>query len=408
MDALNSRQASSQLVLSLFVQDPSGASVRVTNTSGPQPSPALIESGLSGGASSAASVAVNAIIEIVANGNGDISVAVASDGVVSATTKDGDDRVDIWAKAATGLYTGAGNDEINVITRGSYDYDTDGKRLNSVSRVHSGAGDDRVRLNTHGAVDLVAAGSGNDDIEIDSSLEVTKEDVEKGTIGVTRVNGEGGDDVIRIRAASMAFAVSGGDGDDVIDIQATSALGIDGGNGNDTITVTADNGVAITGGAGDDAIFIRGSAFGVNGGEGNDHIVIEGDGTHVSSVVVGQGTDLVETNEAIVLQGLAKGVDDVFDTSHLNFSRIASDTIVIGIEGRDDTVIVKFTGEMAEVEKLEFEMDSAGGLLIREAGSEVTSNLEKTFKIDREAGSIAERQAVRQVLGLPDSIVLKG
>ncbi|MCB8836897.1 hypothetical protein [Aurantimonas sp. VKM B-3413] len=352
---------------------------------------------------SQAQKAIAAIVAIVMQGNGDTSVSVTSEeGSVSVTTGEGNDDIDVRAETARKIYSGDGNDLINIVTRGGYSYDGEGRMADAVARVQAGAGDDRVAIDSHGTVDFVSGGAGNDALTIASGIE---EDADSNLfLGVTRVDGDDGDDIIAISSKAGVFAVSGGTGNDEIRIASQGIVaGVEGGSGDDDITI-AGSAAGIRGGAGNDVIRVIGSPQFVDGGAGNDHIVFQGNDRTASSVIFGQGDDLVETDGALVIKGLMGG--DAASPTNVSFARISADTLVIGVEGRDDTMTVHLTGAMAAADKLEFELDSGGGLLIRQAGSTIGSNLVKQFSVNASSGTISENPVTRRVLDMPDTIAV--
>jgi Hemolysin-type calcium-binding repeat (2 copies). len=114
--------------------------------------------------------------------------------------------------------------------------------------------------------------------------------------GIVNINGTDYNDTI-IGNASLAGALSGGAGDDVI----TAGSGnnsISGGDGNDTITA-GDGNNTISGGDGNDHITVGNGDNYISGGPGND-IIITGNGNNI--IDTGTGHDSVHTgsgNDAI-------------------------------------------------------------------------------------------------------------
>jgi Ca2+-binding RTX toxin-like protein len=109
------------------------------------------------------------------------------------------------------------------------------------------------------------------------------------------VSGGSGNDTIRGlngEAVSSGMALSGGDGDDIIDVSTNPSLGLqlDGGNGNDLIKGT-NAPDSITGGAGKDTIFGEAGNDRISSGGGKDHINA---GTGNDRIYGGAGDDQLD------------------------------------------------------------------------------------------------------------------
>lgn len=142
------------------------------------------------------------------------------------------------------------------------------------ANIDAGGGDDIVDLaRLNGGVILfggsVEGGAGNDAISVEGD-DVTLsggdgDDTIIGNLRSSEVNGDGGDDLLRIVTASSDSTM------------------VDGGDGNDTIDGTGSDNISLLGGAGDDLIMTEGSTptgtgyvIASDGGEGDDtlsHVV---------------------------------------------------------------------------------------------------------------------------------------
>lgn len=158
------------------------------------------------------------------------------------------------------------------------------------------------------------------------------------------VNGGTGDDTITsgTNAAGGALMVFGNDGDDIIDVSAsTKATYVDGGNGNDIITgaTSGTSPQTLVGGAGNDGITVGTTAAAVviNGGGGNDTIATGDNSAGGVTVTGGDGTD------GITLGTGAAGVTSAFnvtggngtDTIVVNSDNAVASTAIVNIGGTD-------------------------------------------------------------------------
>ncbi|MDY8107908.1 hypothetical protein U0C82_01930 [Fulvimarina sp. 2208YS6-2-32] len=410
MPPLSGFSQSKSLVLSLFVDNRQFEGLAsmdaILSDARPGSDLSTIVFGQSGSTLYGVYKAVDTILSIVSQANGDSTVQGSSkDGTVSAKTGRGDDTIELRAEAVGRVSSGAGDDTVDIMTRAGNSPSEKSPPLDSIYGVYSGRGDDTISIDSDGSVDLVDSGEGDDRISIDHAYPSGSPGAPRDRLTVTRVLAGAGDDSVSIKTEGDVFAVDGGSGNDEIDIVANSVAAVEGGDGADTIRIDAEAAFGVMGGDGDDEIYIKGSGSFINGGAGNDRIVFEGKGNmkYASSVVVGQGHDLIETDEAIVLHGLTDK-SDFFDLSRLTFSRISADTVTIAIDGGEASVSVRFNGPMKETEELEFEMDSAGGLLIRSAGDTIQSSFKKSFSFNRETLTVEEHLPERVVLQMPTTI----
>ena len=193
---------------------------------------------------------------------------------------------------------GAGNDSIQLGNLSAV-----GLNAGSTGQVLGDAGDDIITL-TGGPVGgagagTVSGGDGNDNIYIFGST--VGDDV--GSTG--RVLGGADADTIRmvsgVVGASGDGAISGGDGDDSIELSAASRIGS-----------LSDGTGAVLGDAGNDVMMIENSYVGVtsdatvSGGEGDDSIEVSGfsivgDGAGVTGSVLGEaGADTIAIDRSVV------------------------------------------------------------------------------------------------------------
>ncbi len=143
----------------------------------------------------AASRAIDSIMSIIMQSNGDTSVDIATDGNVN------------------GVRTDSGNDDISVVAARAYG-------------IGSGAGNDTIEVASKGATVGVFGGEGNDTIDIDAG----------GNVGL--IAGGDGNDTINIESDGMVAFVNGGYGNDTINIEADRIELVTGGSGNDTVNIT--------------------------------------------------------------------------------------------------------------------------------------------------------------------------
>lgn len=200
---------------------------------------------ISGRLSGPAAQAIESIMQIVMNANGDTSVSAQTDvDVKGAQTDSGNDTISITARRAYMISSGDGNDTISIEST------ADGGRRRAVVRgIDAGAGNDTIDIKAKGNVALVFGGEGNDTIAIDTA----------GKVG----------------------GIAGGDGNDTLDIKGKSVAFVNGGDGNDTINITADKIDLIAGGTGNDTIDItnngeKAAQFYYFQGDGNDSVTSNG------------------------------------------------------------------------------------------------------------------------------------
>ncbi len=167
------------------------ASVAQSNPNGTFAASATI----SGQYNDTASRAIDSILNIVQQSNGNTSVGIATNAnVTSVQTDSGNDDISVRAARAYAIGSGAGNDSIDIKTRGA------------TVGVFAGIGNDTIDIEAGGNVGIIAGGDGNDTINIKS-------------------NGQ------------VAF-VNGGEGNDTLNIEGDNITLVTGGSGNDTVNIT--------------------------------------------------------------------------------------------------------------------------------------------------------------------------
>jgi Ca2+-binding RTX toxin-like protein len=201
---------------------------------------------ISGKLSGPAAQAIESIMQIVMNANGDTTVTADTDADVGgAETGSGNDTISVNARRAYMISSGGGNDTISI-----------------QSSAEGGRGHKAAVLG-------IDAGSGNDTVDIKA----------KGNVGL--VFGGEGNDTISIRTDGKVGGVAGGDGNDTINIEGQSVAFVNGGEGNDTISITAGRIDLIAGGSGNDTVNItnmgeKAAQYYYFQGDGNDTVTSNG------------------------------------------------------------------------------------------------------------------------------------
>ncbi|MCO6186533.1 hypothetical protein [Rhizobium sp. L1K21] len=150
---------------------------------------------VSGQYQDAAARAIDSILNIVQQANGNTSVGVATNAnVTSVETDKGNDDISVIAARAYSIGSGAGNDTINI------------RSERETIGVFSGEGNDTIDIDAGGNVGIIAGGDGNDTISIKSG-------------------------------GTVAF-VNGGEGNDTLNIEGENITLVTGGSGNDTVNIT--------------------------------------------------------------------------------------------------------------------------------------------------------------------------
>ncbi|MBU6338395.1 MAG: hypothetical protein KGQ36_00255 [Rickettsiales bacterium] len=151
-------------------------------------------------------------------------------------------------------------------------------------QVYTGFGDDYVYVSS--GDDIVNAGAGNDEIYAWGGNDVVHGGAgddyissEYGSSGETaQIYGEEGNDWIYVSETEARQEVSGGGGNDLIDLNASASL-VNGDAGDDVINLISGGSNEVNGGDDNDIINIYGGASGndIRGGSGNDVFVIRAD-----------------------------------------------------------------------------------------------------------------------------------
>lgn len=221
--------------------------------------------------------------------------AVTGAGISIAGGFGGNDTI-LGGKGSDVIYAGDGNDIVSGV--------------GGIDSIYGGLGDDSLTLQLGGG--RLEGGDGNDTLIAGTS----------GMIGnVTLIGGDGndsitggshavlvdggiGNDTISLRSSATVYA---GDGNDTVTASSAGAPSIDLGNGNDYLAVSSGvTAFTVTGGAGNDTINVSSlsSAPGlISGGTGDDSVRA---GLGNDTIYTGTGTDLVSGNDGddkIYVQG---------------------------------------------------------------------------------------------------------
>ncbi|MFD2262930.1 FecR domain-containing protein [Lacibacterium aquatile] len=189
----------------------------------------------------------------------------------------GDDSL-VLALGGGRLDGGAGNDTLIAGSSGM---------VGNVS-IYGGDGNDSITGGSHAV--LIEGGSGNDTISLRSSAVVYAGDgndtVTASSAGAPNIDLGDGDDYLAISSGVTAFTVTGGTGNDTINVSSlSSAPGlIYAGEGNDSVRA----------GLGNDTIYTGSGNDLVSGNDGNDKIYVQGTGT----IFGGEGNDTINFSDA--------------------------------------------------------------------------------------------------------------
>lgn len=318
--------------------------------------------------------AISAIMNILLDAQGNANVSIfAPDGFAFAQTGDGDDIISMDVHHTGYVSSGGGNDSISIRTYAASEavaraYYGEGNRpIAAVHGVSSGDGNDRIAVDSHGHVDNVDAGSGDDTITVKS----TSEHNDPSYLimgGATRIDAGAGNDAITIDAANgMVDVVNGGSGDDTLEISGRYVGRIFGDEGDDTLRLTADRWVSgVWGGDGNDTIEVTAPTIHtINGGKGDDRIILNNTANTYSGITLepGDGHDYVEANSAVTVHRFV-GTNKPYQMSEAAIERIDESTLKITFGDADDSVTIKFTGDMAG-KPLAFDFYKSGFVMIR-------------------------------------------
>ena len=249
----------------------------------------------------------------IAGGFGGNDTIIGSQGNDTIYAGDGNDRVTSGG-GIDSIYGGLGDDSLTLHLGGGRLDGGDGNdtliagtsgMTGNVTLI-GGAGDDSITGGSHAV--LVEGGIGNDTISLRSSATVYAGDgndtVTASSAGAPNIDLGNGNDYLAISSGVTAFTVTGGAGNDTINVSSlSSAPGlIYGGDGNDSVRAGLGNDTIytgtgtdlISGNDGNDKIYVQGSGT-IFGGEGNDTINLSGTtSTDTLMISGGNGADYFE------------------------------------------------------------------------------------------------------------------
>ena len=305
---------SNSSVISLFQSAAPGSTGQSSDAEAAKP-----DSKTAASYNNAATKAIDSIIQIVMNSNGDTSADIDTDAAVTrVSTGAGNDKVAINATRAYAVTSGGGNDTISIKT-------TDDGKTNSSTPTVLGVG----------------AGDGNDTINIDAHGVVMA------------VSGEAGNDTVNVKTDSLAFGVYGGEGNDTVNVDAKYAVNIDGGSGNDTVNVKAS------------------SIFGVGGGTGDDIINIDNTGNEAAQVFYsqGDGKDVINSNGAVSINLFTADGTKKLDMSNAAYKQDGN-SVTISFGNDQDSITVNLTGSAAKGQASVSYDEKTGNLVIGPGSSQ--------------------------------------
>jgi hypothetical protein len=263
------------------------------------------------------------------------------------------------------VLTGGDDDDIMVVRGDDNAFVTtsnyiDRTEVNELG-ISGDGGNDTIKV--IGDRNVVAGGAGNDKVTVEGNdykfaTTVTSYDKDGKTTGSveswTGVSGGDGDDTIDVRGTGGAHAhgtvITGGAGDDAItaliddarfDVvhkdqdgkeTSRSTIGIDAGAGDDTLTITGDRNF-LDAGTGKDTIVVNGTGNEIHGGKDDDTITSD-KGANVLTFDVGDGNDTVTIGKDATGDKIRYG-SGVDDTEDVWFKKSGDDL---------EVVIGKFTG----------------------------------------------------------------
>jgi hypothetical protein len=299
---------SNSSIVSLFQSAGAGSAIQPSETETSKPDAKTTAS-----YNNAATKAIDSIIQIVMNSNGDTSADIDTNAAVAKlSTGAGDDKVTINATRAYAVTSGAGNDTISIKTK---DDGKSGSSTPSVLGVGAGDGNDTVNIDAHGVV--------------------------------MAVSGEAGNDTVNVKSDSLAFGIYGGEGNDTVTVDAQYAVNIDGGSGNDTVNVKAS------------------SIFGVGGGTGDDVINIDNSGNEAAQVFYsqGDGKDVINSNGAVSINLFTADGTKKLDMSNAAYKQDGN-TVTVSFGNDQDSITVNLTGQAATGQASVSYDDKTGNLVI--------------------------------------------
>lgn len=247
------------------------------------------------------------IVQHISSGNGDDSIIVEGSVTGNLNSGNGNNIITILGSAQN-VITGSGKDTVNI--SGNVNSVNAGGGANEIivtgmvsNDITSGSGNDIINIS--GSVNNIDVGSGNDEIVV------------SGEVLNNVVLGAGNDNITIKGGAEVSGTISGGDGDDTINIFGTVnnletgegnneivVLGnvlnnIDARYGHNTVTVEKDAKVlgTIFYGSENDNINILGTVNNINTGSGNNNIII--DGELLGTITSGLGNDVITVSGTV-------------------------------------------------------------------------------------------------------------
>jgi hypothetical protein len=251
-----------------------------------------------------------------------------------------------------GLVAGSAGDEfIAVAGRGNiaHVYGGDGSDIIAV------AGAPQSALATP-KIERVDGGSGNDHIIVAGA-------------SADRISGGTGDDSLYVHIVGYgpASGIDGGEGDDEIFMRSVGIVsGVAGGDGNDVITVDAGTVRNVSGGDGDDTINIGGRTIEqISGGRGDDEFYIWNPYGNVATLHLneGDGHDVVEAHGPVKIERFnADGTAQKLDLASVSVTRGEEGAFIIDFGNGTDSLTIIRNGSVGE--KIALQATSDGALLI--------------------------------------------
>lgn len=288
-----------------------------------------------GSFSSATSQAIESIIRIVMDNQGNTDIFADSDGTVSnVKTDDGNDTINISASQVFNLNSGDGDDVINIET---------------YTGEHTAPDFKLGKLGVIG----IDAGAGNDSVTL------------SGDQAILGVSTGAGDDTIAIKTSSAILRLDTGDGADTVAINALTAAQINAGAGSDTVAIRATYANGVDGGDGDDDIAIEARAiYGVTGGKGDDTIIIDNEGNEAAQFFFseGDGNDTITTDGALEITFFSEDGTTRLDMANTSWQQNGN-TITISFGDSGDSLTVHLEGDIAADSGVDIAYNAENGAL---------------------------------------------
>ncbi|RWF66751.1 hypothetical protein EN858_28285 [Mesorhizobium sp. M4B.F.Ca.ET.215.01.1.1] len=208
-------------------------------------------------------------------------------------------EISVFVPSGRGIFAGAGNDVVNIaagrdvynVSAGEGDDTLAVSAGRDISGLWGGDGRDVLSLAAGMNIDNVTGDAGDDIITVAAGNEARSISGGQGQDIITvagqsvgDISGGQGSDIITVASGQAVFGIRGDDGDDAITIAAAKVDQVEGGRGDDTITINAGTAAAISGGLGDDRIDLTGTdkaKLFFDRGDGNDVVRVAGETTIV-------------------------------------------------------------------------------------------------------------------------------